>query len=78
MSPGGNDHGHHHVEATIRLLRLRIKLSSAMWLPVLAANVFAVGLAIGLPVLDRHLGDERSLTSRRPPLRRSSGRSPAA
>jgi uncharacterized membrane protein len=62
MSPDGNDHARHHVEATSRLFRLRIRLSSAMWLPVLVANVVAGGLAIGLPVLDRHLGDERSLT----------------
>jgi uncharacterized membrane protein len=62
MSPAGTDHAHHHVEAASRLFRLRIRLSSAMWLPVLVANVVAVGLAIGLPVLDRHLGDERSLT----------------
>jgi uncharacterized membrane protein len=62
MSPAGNDHAHHHVAATSRLFRLRIRLSSAMWLPVLVANVVAVGLAIGLPVLDRHLGDQQSLT----------------
>ena len=30
-----------------------------MWLPVLAANVVAVALAIGLPVLDEHLGDQQ-------------------
>ena len=32
-----------------------------MWLPVLAANVVAVALAIGLPVLDEHIGDQHSL-----------------
>src|SRR3954453_4432660 len=62
MSVGSDGHAHHHVEATSRLFRLRIRLSSAMWLPVLAANVVAVGLAIGLPVLDRHVGDQRSLS----------------
>ena len=64
MSPGGADHAHHahhHLGATSRLFRLRIRLSSAMWLPVLAANVVAVALAIGLPVLDEHVGDQRSL-----------------
>jgi len=64
MSPAGADHAHqthHHLEATSRLFRLRIRLSSAMWLPVLAANVVAVALAIGLPVLDEHIGDQDSL-----------------
>ena len=55
------DHAHHHLEATSRLFRLRIRLSSAMWLPVLAANVVAVALAVGLPVLDEHVGDQQSL-----------------
>jgi uncharacterized membrane protein len=58
MSVGSDGHAHHHVEATSRLFRLRIRLSSAMWLPVLAANVVAVALAIGLPALDHHLGDQ--------------------
>jgi uncharacterized membrane protein len=58
MSVAGRDHAHHHVAATSRLFRLRIRLSSAMWLPVLAANVVAVALAIGLPVLDQRLGDQ--------------------
>jgi uncharacterized membrane protein len=62
MSPPGHDHARHHVEATGRLFRLRIRLSSAMWLPVLVANVVAVGLAIGLPVLDRHLAKQHGLT----------------
>jgi uncharacterized membrane protein len=64
MSPAGNDHArhaHHHLGATSRLFRLRIRLSSAMWLPVLAANVVAVALAIALPVLDEQIGDQRSL-----------------
>jgi uncharacterized membrane protein len=64
MSPAGADHAHqthHHLEATSRLFRLRIRLSSAMWLPVLAANVVAVALAIGLPVLDEHIGDQQAL-----------------
>ena len=61
MSGSRHDHGHHRVGTTSRLFRLRIWLSSAMWLPVLAANVMAVALAIGLPVLDKHLGDQRSL-----------------
>ncbi len=58
MSVAGDEHAHHHVAATSRLFRLRIRLSSAMWLPVLAANVVAVALAVGLPVLDHHLGDQ--------------------
>jgi uncharacterized membrane protein len=32
-----------------------------MWLPVLAANVVAIALAIVLPVLDEHIGDQRTL-----------------
>jgi hypothetical protein len=62
MSPAGRDHArhaHHHLEATGRLFRLRIRLSSAMWLRVLAANVVAVVLAIALPVPDEHIGDRR-------------------
>jgi len=64
MSPAAADrahHAHHHLEATSRLFRLRIRLSGAMWLPVLAANVVAIALAIGLPVLDEHIGDQRTL-----------------
>jgi uncharacterized membrane protein len=64
MSPAGTDHAlhaHHHLAATSRLFRLRIRLSSAMWVPVLAANVVAVALAIALPALDQRLGDERAL-----------------
>jgi len=53
--------GHHKVRAPSRLFRLRIWLSSAMWVPVLAANVVAIGLGIGLPILDARLGDEESL-----------------
>jgi uncharacterized membrane protein len=54
-------HAHHEVRSAGRLFRLRIWLSSAMWVPVLAANVLAVALAIGLPILDQHLGDTESL-----------------
>jgi uncharacterized membrane protein len=61
MSRAGHDHAHHRVGATSRLFRLRIRLSSAMWVPVLAANVVAVALAIALPALDEHLGDQRAL-----------------
>ena len=52
---------HHAIRATGRLFRLRIWLSSAMWVPVLATNVLAVALGIGLPILDRQLGDQTSL-----------------
>jgi uncharacterized membrane protein len=43
------------VPASHRFLRTRIWLASAMWVPVLAANVVAVVLALVLPVLDEHL-----------------------
>ena len=33
-----------------------------MWVPVLAANVAAVVLAIGLPLVDEQLGDEHALS----------------
>ena len=52
---------HHEVQAAGRLFRLRIWLSSAMWVPVLAANLLAVALAIGLPILDEHLGNRENL-----------------
>lgn len=61
MSQAWREDRHHHVEAAGRLFRVRIWLSSAMWVPVLAANLIAVALAIGLPILDTHLGDQRSL-----------------
>ena len=63
MSPAAADRAYHahHLEATGRLFRLRIRLSGAMWLPVLAANVVAIALAIVLPVLDEHIGDQRTL-----------------
>jgi uncharacterized membrane protein len=51
---------HHEVRAAGRLLRLRIRLSSAMWIPVLAANVLAIGAAIVLPAVDEH-ADEGGL-----------------
>ena len=54
-------HAHHEVRAAGRLFRLRIRLSSAMWVPVLAANLVAVGLGIGLPILDEQLGDQTTL-----------------
>ncbi len=43
------------------MVRTRVWLASAMWLPVLAANVIAVALGIGLPLLDKSLGDRPSL-----------------
>ena len=56
---------HHEVRPAGRVLRLRIWLSSAMWVPVLATNVVAIVAALVLPVIDRHAG-ERGL-----PLERS-------
>ena len=50
-------HAHHEVHAAGRVLRLRIWLSSAMWLPVLATNVVAIVAAIVLPVIDDHVGE---------------------
>src|SRR4029079_7362348 len=63
MSPAAADRAYHahHLEATSRLFRLGIRLSGAMWLPVLAANVVAVALAIALPVLDEHIGGQHGL-----------------
>jgi len=52
---------HHQVRAAGRLFRLRIRLASAMWVPVLAATIVAVVLAIGLPLVDKQLGDEHAL-----------------
>ena len=47
----------HPVIAPTRLFRARIWLASAMWVPVLAANLAAIALALFLPVLDRHFDD---------------------
>ena len=48
---------HHEVRPAGRVLRLRIWLSSAMWLPVLATNVVAIVAALVLPVIDEHAGE---------------------
>ena len=69
---------HHEVRAAGRLFRLRIWLSSAMWVPVLAANVLAVGLALGLPILDQHSALGTACRSPIGRCRPSSARSPAA
>ncbi len=50
-------HAHHEVQAAGRVLRLRIWLSSAMWLPVLATNVVVIAAALILPVIDEHAGE---------------------
>lgn len=44
-----------------RLVRVRVWLASAMWFPVLAANLIAIALGITLPFLDEILGDEPRL-----------------
>jgi uncharacterized membrane protein len=44
-----------------RLVRLRVWLASALWFPVLAANLIAIALGITLPFLDEILGDEPRL-----------------
>jgi uncharacterized membrane protein len=43
------------------MFRARVWLASAMWVPVLAANLVAVALGIGLPLLDRAIGDRPAL-----------------
>ena len=48
---------HHEVRPAGRVLRLRIWLSSAMWVPVLAVNVVAIVAALVLPVVDNHIGE---------------------
>ena len=69
---------HHEVRPAGRVLRLRIWLSSAMWLPVLATNVVAIVRGA------RPAGHRRARRRARPAARalrrasRSSARSPAA
>ena len=53
-----------------RLVRFRVWLASAMWLPVLAANLVAIALGITLPFLDEILGDEPRLPIALPPVER--------
>jgi uncharacterized membrane protein len=53
----------HPVTASKRAFRARIWLASAMWVPVLAANLGAIALALLLPVLDRRLDE-----GERPPI----------
>ena len=70
---------HHEVRAAGRLFRLRIWLSSAMWVPVLATNVVAVGARrSACRSSTSTLGDATSLPiGRSRGRRRSSARSPA-
>ena len=70
-------HAHHEVRPAGRVLRLRIWLSSAMWLPVLATNLVVIVAALVLPVIDEHAG-ERGLPIGRSAVSRSSAPSPAA
>jgi uncharacterized membrane protein len=53
-------HAPDHDEAarSSRLIRARIRLTSALWLPVLVANALAVALALGLPEVDERLDGE--------------------
>jgi uncharacterized membrane protein len=44
-----------------RRIRLRVWLASAMWFPVLAANLLAIALGISLPFLDESLSDRPTL-----------------
>ncbi|HKG66753.1 MAG TPA: DUF2254 family protein, partial [Solirubrobacteraceae bacterium] len=46
-----------HGPAPRRFLRARLRLASAMWLPVLAGNCAAIVLALALPALDERVGD---------------------
>jgi uncharacterized membrane protein len=46
-----------HGPAPRRFLRARLRLASAMWLPVLAGNCAAIVLALALPALDERGGD---------------------
>jgi uncharacterized membrane protein len=41
------------------LFRLRLWLSTALWAPVLAANLLAILLAVVLPIVDEHLTSNR-------------------
>ena len=54
-----------HGPAPRRFLRARLWLASAMWVPVLAANVAAILLAFALPVVDEQLGGGRQPADRR-------------
>ena len=47
----------HPVTASKRAFRARLWLASAMWVPVLAANLGAIALALLLPMLDRRLDE---------------------
>jgi uncharacterized membrane protein len=43
------------------VVRFRVWIASAMWVPVLAANLLAIALGITLPFLDEILGDRPTL-----------------
>ena len=51
----------HPVTASKRAFRARLWLASAMWVPVLAANLGAIALALLLPMLDRRLDEGERL-----------------
>ena len=50
--------GHDEPPRPRRLVRLRIRLTSALWVPVLCANAVAIALALGLPLVDERLDGE--------------------
>src|SRR3954447_16856772 len=51
----------HHALPSTRSFRFRIWLTSAMWVPVMAANVVAIALGLALPGLDDGLRDQSFL-----------------
>ena len=50
--------GHSERTRSSRLVRVRVRLTSALWVPVLCANALAIVLALGLPELDERLDGE--------------------
>ena len=51
----------HHALPSTRSFRARIWLASAMWVPVMAANLVAIALGVGLPGIDDGLRDQSLL-----------------
>jgi uncharacterized membrane protein len=62
VSPSGSPGPvRHHALPSTRSFRFRIWLTSAMWVPVMAANVVAIALGLALPGLDDGLRDQSFL-----------------
>lgn len=69
MSPGHRPPAPRQIAPLRPFLRARIWLTSAMWAPVLGANVLAIALALLLPLLDEQIAGQESFPLGADPVR---------